>query len=75
MNTSNVRALTKPACDPDIIKYLEASLERAKAGELLGILLLEEDATGIGYKTAGINDRYKTSGFLFHALHKLQDIR
>lgn len=59
--------------DRDLVAFLEEALENARSGELTGILLVDQMRDGkVGYATAGITDRYKVAGYLFHALHKLQ---
>lgn len=60
--------------DPDLIRYLEAALERARSGEIVGVLMLQQDVTGcVRYTIANIKDRFKVLGFLSHAMHSLQE--
>ena len=66
-----ISLLAKKA-DPDVVKKLEEALEQAKAGEIVGILLVTQKPEYIGYIIAGMRDRTAISGYLFHALHKLQ---
>lgn len=69
---SNVRALSRPV-DPDVVRFIEQVLERAKAGEISGVLMLSQDTEGVAYGIAGIKDRFTVLGWLSHAMHKLQD--
>ena len=70
---SELRLLSHPDPVSDVVKFLEQALADAQSGELTGIVLLDQMRNGkVGYATAGIADRYKVSGYLFHALHKLQ---
>lgn len=61
-----------PKGDADVIAFLETALKRARRGDIKGVVLLAEDAEGVGYEVAGIQDRFRVSGFLFHALYQLQ---
>ena len=47
--------------DPDVVKFLEEALERARAGEISGILLLEQDREGMTYTVAGAKNRFEIS--------------
>lgn len=58
--------------DPDVIKFLEETLDGARKGDVTGVLLLVQDANGVAYRVAGIKDRFKITGFLYHAMHLLQ---
>lgn len=70
---TQIRLLERPSGNPDVVKFLEEALVDAKSGELTGIVLIDQTRDGkVGYATAGVTDRYKVAGYLFHALHKLQ---
>lgn len=64
----------KPEPNKEVVEFLEEALARAKLGEVAGILLLEQDSNGgaVSYSTSGIKDRFRTTGFLHHAIFKLQ---
>jgi len=57
---------------PDVVEYLKEVLEKAQAGEVSGVLIVSQGPGGISYAVAGIKDRLVISGWLFHAMHKLQ---
>lgn len=61
-----------PKVDSEVVEYLEDALRKARAGEISGVLILSQNAGGLGYAIAGINDRFTTAGWLYHAMHKLQ---
>lgn len=68
----SVQKLERAPC-PDVVKFLEEALAIAMRGETTGVLILEQKTAGaLSYSVAGIADRYKVSGLLFHAIHKLQ---
>jgi hypothetical protein len=60
--------------DPDVVAYLEGALARARAGETVGVLILEQSAPNQSckYSTAGLDDRFKVMGYLMHAIANLQ---
>ena len=58
--------------NPDVVKFLEEALERAMAGDINGVIILEQSSTELTYKAAGTKNRFETIGHLFHAIHKLQ---
>jgi hypothetical protein len=62
---------TRKRSPPEVVEFLEAVLERARAGELTGVLILAQDSKGLSYSVAGINDRYVVTGWLMHAIVKL----
>lgn len=59
--------------DPEVVTFLEEALARARAGDTNGVLILEQSVTGVTYACAGLKDRMSLVGWLFHAMHKLQD--
>ncbi len=67
-----VLSFAKRQVDADVVDMLEKALEKARDGELRGILLLGQDSGGVSYSIAGIKDRFLVTGFLAHAMHKLQ---
>lgn len=58
--------------DPHVVEYLKGALDRAIAGEITGVLIVSEGGGEIRYSVAGLKDRLVVSGWLFHALYKLQ---
>lgn len=64
--------LLKPAVDPDMLGYTEEVLARVKSGEVSGILIITQSASGTTITNAGLTNRMLLSGILYHALHKLQ---
>lgn len=66
-----VHMLKKPPV-PEVVEYLERALARAKAGDTFGVMILQQDADGLGFAIAGIDDRFTVAGWLLHAIHKLQ---
>ncbi len=71
MSLAEIKIFPKPV-NEELVEYLESALERAKAGELLGVLMLQRDDDGLAYSVCGIKDRYEATGYLFHLLYKLQ---
>lgn len=58
--------------DPNVVEYLQEVLDKARAGEVNGVLIVSQGPAGISYSVAGIKDRLVIGGWLFHALYKLQ---
>lgn len=69
---AEIARIHQPAPDGEVIKKLEAALDRARAGETHGVLLLEQDKAGCKYVCAGLKNRFELIGFLSHAIHQLQ---
>lgn len=61
----------KPRVDPAVVEFLESALDKAKSGEVSGIVLVERTATDLIYSSVGIPDRWLAVGVLTHAIHKL----
>lgn len=73
MKDGAVLKVFEKQADPKVVSYLESILEEARAGRVRGVLVVEQRDDGfIGYTTAGLEDRFRLTGVLFHALHKLQ---
>jgi hypothetical protein len=71
----NVKSLAtvKPRVDAGTVELLEEALAMAKEGMVTGVTLcIERNDRSVAYSHAGITDRWKLSGMLYHALHKLQ---
>ena len=69
---STLVAFTRPPC-PEVVEYLEEQLERARKGDMTGVLMVSQDGNGdVWYTVAGIKDRMTVLGVLSHAMHKLQ---
>ncbi len=68
---ATVATLTKKV-DPELVAYMEKALAAVRAGDTTGVVLLEYHSDGLRYTTCGVHDRYQCTGFLYHALHKLQ---
>jgi hypothetical protein len=59
--------------DPEVIEFLERALIDAKEGKTTAVLIMEQNKEGaLSYAIAGVKDRFKTLGFLSHAIYKLQ---
>lgn len=57
----------------EVVDILRNALVRAEAGEITGIMFVEEEPDGkASYSVAGLEDRFKVSGYLFYALQRLQ---
>lgn len=55
-----------------VIRILEGALEEARKGNVIGLMLLTEAKNGdVTHQTFGITDRYKTMGYLAHAMNKI----
>lgn len=59
--------------DPEVVTFLEEALARALAGDTNGVLILEQNGADVTYACAGLKDRMALVGWLFHAMHRLQD--
>ena len=57
---------------PELVEFVEGLLERARSGELVGVLVLEQDRDGVSYTFSGITKRWEKLGLLSHAMHQLQ---
>ncbi len=63
-----------PEPNKEVVELLEEALERAKKGETTGLLMLEQEGDGVvSYSIAGIKDRFKVTGYMYHAIFKLQN--
>jgi 1,4-dihydroxy-2-naphthoyl-CoA synthase len=63
-----------PKPNADVVEFLERILQQARAGELVGTIILTQGTDGhLHYAVAGIHDRFQVTGWLFNALVKLQD--
>lgn len=67
---SNVKAIERKP-DPDVVKFISDELERAKRGEITGVLILTQDAAGTCYSCVGLKDRLTVIGYLSMAMYKL----
>jgi hypothetical protein len=63
--------LEKPT-SPDVVEYLQEVLDKARVGEVSGVLIVSQGPGGISYCVAGLKDRLLISGWLFHAIYRLQ---
>lgn len=69
--TAQIRQLKREA-DPDVVGFLEKALQKAKDGEITGVLILAQDPSGVAYSLAGIKERFTVLGWLSHAMYQLQ---
>lgn len=70
--TATIRQLERPQ-EPEVIEFLEETLARARAGEITGVLILEQGPKHVYYAVAGVKNRLEQLGFLSAAMHKLQE--
>ena len=70
--TAAVRTLEKKP-DADVVEFLREILAKAEAGEVRGVLIVAQDSTEVTWRVAGIEDRFRTIGYLTHAIHQLQE--
>jgi hypothetical protein len=68
---AHIHELKRPV-DPDVVDILERALEKAKSGEINGVLVLSQDPNAISYAIAGVKERFTVLGWLSHAMHRLQ---
>jgi hypothetical protein len=71
---AHIHELKRPV-DPDVVDILERALEKAKSGEINGVLVLSQDPNAISYAIAGVKERFTVLGWLSHAMHRLQTDR
>lgn len=65
--------LAKMEPNQEVVDFLTEALERAKNGETVGVLILEQDNVGgCIYSLVNIKDRFTSMGYLSHAIYKLQ---
>ncbi len=69
---AELRTLQRDA-DPELIEVVEGLLARVRSGETTGVVVAEQQAKDGNWFCCGIKDRFKTTGYLFHLMHKLQE--
>lgn len=70
---ADLRSIGGRKPDPEVVSFLEGVLEAARAGEVTGVLVLSQELDGsLKYTIAGIKDRFTVTGWLYHAMHRLQ---
>lgn len=63
----------KPVVDEELVGLIKDTLARIESGEVNGcVLVIQKKGGGAEYNCLGIEDRWKTLGFLSHTMHKLQ---
>lgn len=70
--SATVREIEKRP-DPDVVGFLRDMLEQAEAGEIRGVLVVAQHAADVSWRVAGIEDRFRVTGYLLHAIHRLQE--
>jgi hypothetical protein len=72
MALAEVKIFPKPI-DSELVPILERLLERARAGEVAGVVFVETDPAGAAcYTVTGIKDRWSTIGQMHYMLTRLQ---
>lgn len=69
----NIKLLTPPEPNQELIDTLENMLTDVRNGEILGLVAVSQDKSGAAYFAChGIKDRWHVLGFLSHLMFKLQ---
>lgn len=66
--------VTSPIVNDNVVEILKDALVRAERGEITGVFIVEMSATTADHYCAGINDRWRTLGVIYHAAHKLHEM-
>jgi hypothetical protein len=55
-----------------VVEILEKALANVRAGDTVGVLLLEKKVDVCSWSNAGLKDRFEVIGYLEHAKHRMQ---
>lgn len=62
----------RPEIDEDTVKKAEALLERVKAGETTGFLLVEQKRDIVSWTCTALKNRFEMLGYLTYALIQME---
>lgn len=61
----------RPEVDADVLEAAEAFLDRVRAGETTGFLLVEQKRNIISWSCTQLKNRFEVIGYLMHAAYRL----